>query len=278
VKGLASRTGAPLALAASGLLLITLAAALGAKVPTTRALPAPPAVHLNVAKDAAGVTFPDVTARFLTEALGPDVSPFLTPRPAAVGSPKRTAPTRPGPSARPPGPNPNPSPGPSPGPTGLPPPFQFSQLTITMRADRTTAQPGDTITYQAIVTNVGTHDFRGAYQLSSHVPFGTVDTTTPCNGTFGIDPGHDCVNPPVPAPGSPDPNVHQISYGFTGTLGRGKQHVTVIKVRVNETTQPGTRLENHAHLDVVGDGKPAITSGTVTVVISRFIWPAGRTI
>jgi uncharacterized repeat protein (TIGR01451 family) len=266
LKGLARRGVAPAALGTAVLLVVTAAATLGGNLPTTRLLPAPPSLELNVGPDPSGLTFPAVTDQFLVDALGPDAGAFIpTPAPTTAGPlPRGTS----SPPTVAPGPDESASPSPSPR-TRLPGPFQFSQLTIAMRADRSQASPGETITYLAIVTNTGTQDFRGAYQLSAHIPFGTVDATTPCDGTLGIDPQHDCVNPPVPTPGSPDPDVHQLNSSFSGTIPRGARQVTVFKVRVNETTQPGSRLQNHTHLNVVGDNQPTTTSNTVVVVVRR---------
>lgn len=257
---------APTAFAVTVLLVLTAAATLGGKLPTTRLLPAPPRLALNVGPDPPGLSFPAVTDEFVAQALGRDAGEFLPgPSPTAAVTPAPPAP----PGGGVPDPRTSPAPSPAPSPTTLPPAFQFSELTVAMRADREKVPPGGTITYQAIVTNVGNQDFRGAYQLTAHIPFGTVDATSPCDGPLGIDPEHNCVNPPFPTPGSPDPSVHQLSFSFNGTIGQGARQVTVFNVRVNETTQPGTRLQNHTHMDIVGDDRPALTSDPVVVVVRR---------
>lgn len=145
---------------------------------------------------------------------------------------------------------------------------RFSELDVAMAADRRDVGAGDHITYTVTVTNVGTNDFRGEVNITSHHPFGTTDSSTPC-GDQGVeaDPDNPCVNPPVPVPGTPGEDVHTVSTSYQGPIPQGSSITRSFRVRVNPGTPSGTEIRNHAHLDVTGDGRPPETSNTVVVVV-----------
>lgn len=260
------------------LLLAVVTVAQAGQVSRLRLLPTPPGLDgLELGRAGSSAHFPAVTVRFLTDVLGPDAAAFLAP---TGPRPSSTPQASPGPSSPhdDPGVAPRPAPTVTASPDTLPTLLRFSELKIGMAANRRTVAPGETIAYRITVTNVGQQAFRGSVQVAAHIPFGTVDTTTPCEGTLGVDPQHDCVNPPVPVPGSPDGSVHQESFSFTGTLGAGEQRVMRITIRVNETTSPGTRLLNHAHLGIVGSDKPPVSSGTVVVLVEGSHPPSKGTV
>lgn len=260
------------------LLLAVVTVTQAGQVSRLRLLPAPPGLDgLDLGRDRSSADFPAVTVRFLTDVLGPDAAAFLTPAGPRLSPTAEASPGPPSPHDAP-GVAPRPAPTATASPGSIPTLLRFPQLKIGMAADRRTVAPGDSIAYRITVTNVGQQAFRGSVQVTAHIPFGTVDTTTPCEGTLGVDPEHDCVNPPVPVPGSPDGNVHQESFSFTGTLGAEEERVLRITVRVNETTSPGTRLLNHAHLGIVGSDKPPARSGTVVVLVEGSRPPSKGTV
>lgn len=145
---------------------------------------------------------------------------------------------------------------------------QFSDLAVSMGADRSTVPAGDHIVYTITVANVGTADFRGELRLESHHPFWTTDSSTPC-GETGVDPDpdHPCVNPPAPVPGTPDEDLHSVQFSYGGSIPEGSMFVHEFRVRVNPGTPPGTQIRNHAHLDVLGDGQGPVTSNATTVTV-----------
>lgn len=145
---------------------------------------------------------------------------------------------------------------------------QFSELAVAMDADRTTVSAGGLIVYRMTVTNVGTREFRGELRLESHHPFWTSDASTPC-GESGVDPNPDapCVAPAVPVPGTPDDSMHSVQVSFYGPIAVGSSLVREFRVRVHPGTPQNTRIDNHAHLDVLGDGEAPKTSATVAVTV-----------
>jgi len=133
-----------------------------------------------------------------------------------------------------------------------------ADLVVAMVADRDAVKPGERIVYSMIVTNIGGERFVGEIHLESHHPFGTTDAT--CDVT---DEGDVCV--PVPVPGVPNGDVHTVNMGRAGPIEPGERVVFRFAARVNETTQPGAELTNHAHLIVTGSDDPPETSNVVVV-------------
>lgn len=151
----------------------------------------------------------------------------------------------------------------------LAPPGDWA-LTITATADRTTARPGDEIVYRFIVRNVGAADFvpgeAGRWQVTAHTPPRTVAYGDVCvralSGAIGA-----CSPVQFPEPGLSDGQVHQVDVSSNETIRAGEAYVVEHRVQVTEAARPGTRIENHAHLDVIGDGQRAIDSNTVVVTV-----------
>lgn len=123
-------------------------------------------------------------------------------------------------------------------------------IRIKVRVDKSTAHPGDTLTYAITVTNVG----RGAAKrlhITSHIPDHTTYdarcdpvTVTPGAGPSGL-PASDICALPQPAPGE---------HGFTADWERfrpGWRDELVFHVIVNPDAPPGTVLRNHAHAEAV---------------------------
>lgn len=224
--------------------------------------PLPPPVS------AATPTFAPLSSDFLEERLGTDLEEFLPASATRVKGERADGPS----TSDAPGPGGNAGEGPPPtttttmlGPVDAPLP-QFSELSPSMGADRTHVDPGDHIVYTIAVTNVGNQDFRGELTITAHHPFWTTDSTTPC-GDPGVDPDPDepCVNPPAPVPGTGSDGVHTVQFSFGGTIEPGESIVRQFRVRVNPGTPRGTDIENHAHLDAVGDGEGPETTDTVVV-------------
>lgn len=250
--------------------LLMAAVALGRDVPRHRVLQRLPARDAVSTSLAGTPTFAGLRAGYVADVLGADLQNFLVipaGEPSADGERARTPGT-----ARPPGT----APSPGGAPPGAPPSgtsilgteiFRFARLEVTMRADRASVQPGEHVTYRIVVANTGTADFDGELSATSHHPFGTTDSTTPCGDEVGVrpDPDEPCVAPAAPVPGVPADDVHTVNFSYQGPIPAGEQKVFEFRVRVNPGTPPGTELVNHAHLDVVGDGEAAVTSNTVRV-------------
>lgn len=209
-------------------------------------------------------------AGYLARVLGSDLEAFLGWPPGGTGS--DAGPVSSGPRARShdrsgPGTTTTTAPGPLIAPLDSPLP-QFSELAVVMDADRTTVPPGGLIVYRITVTNVGTEEFRGELRLESHHPFWTSDASTPC-GESGVDPNPDapCVAPAVPVPGPPDDSIHSVQVSYNGPIPVGSSLVREFRVRVHPGAPQNTRIDNHAHLDVPGDGEAAETSNTVVVTV-----------
>lgn len=247
---------------------------LASRFPRLAVLNAPPSLGLGEAAFLLeplppGVTFVPLRAEFLRDVLGEGLGAFLGPgaspsHPGALALRTPAGEDAPG----------EVGPGPSPTTTTTllgpiePPLPRFSRLGVAMAADRTTVRPGEHVTYTIRVRNVGTGEFRGELQVESHHPFWTTDSTTPC-GELGVepDPDHPCVNPPAPVPGSPTDDVHTARFSFGGPIARGDELTFSFRVRVNPGTPENTRIENHAHLDVLGDGEGPTTSNRVVVTV-----------
>lgn len=205
---------------------------------------------------------------YLARVLGNDLEAFLRAPPGGSGS--DAGPESSGPRARPhdrSGPGTTTTTAPLIAPLDEPLP-QFSELAVAMDADRTTVPAGGLIVYRMTVTNVGTGDFRGELRLESHHPFWTSDASTPC-GESGVDPDPDapCVAPAVPVPGTPDDSIHSVQVSFYGPIAVGSSLVREFRVRVHPGTPQNTLIDNHAHLDVLGDGEAPKTSATVAVTV-----------
>lgn len=247
------------------LALLVASAALGARLPAFGFLHRLPALHdLDYGADAIG-RLPQLSREFLLEALG---GPTLS---RLVGDPviERRAVRRP--AAAPSSPQESPPPGPGRG--ALPGVVGGDwELRPRMEADRDTVPAEGEVRYRVIVGNIGTEPFRGDFVITSHIPFGTRDASpSPC-GEPGVspDPEHPCVQPSAPVPGSPSEDVHQVTFsvGFTGDgLAPGEDYVASFRVRVNAGVPSGTRIVNHAHLDVVGDSDGPVTTDEVVVTV-----------
>lgn len=141
-------------------------------------------------------------------------------------------------------------------------------LVVTAEADRQTVARGEVFTYVFTIENVGRDPFVGDLSLEWHVPFGT----TGADGAECFVAGEDveaCRElPVVPVPGAPSEDVHQGQFQTSETIDVGEVVVVQGRVRVNETTEPGTTLRNHGHMDVVGDADPAVTTNTVEVTVT----------
>lgn len=253
---------------ATVLVLLVASAAIGARLPASGFLHRLPGLQqLDYSPDEFG-RLPRLSRDFLLEALGGPalsrlvsdsvVKPRLVPRPSAAGPPPAESPSPPN----------EPEAGPLPGV------FRGDwDLRPRMEADKETVEPNGTIEYALIVSNVGEERFQGDFVLTSHIPFGTTDATpSPC-GDGGVDPDPEkpCAQPVAPVPGSPNPDVHQVTYsvGFTGDAGLdpGEEYRTSFRVRVNPSTSSGTKIANHAHLDVAGDGGGPIDTNVVVVTV-----------
>lgn len=228
-------------------------------------LPGPQPPPISVAS----ASFAPLSSDFVEARLGPNLAAFLPGADTRVEGRRidATSTTRPGADDAT---RDDPSPtttttmlGPVPSP--LP---QFSELTVAMGANRTHVDPGEHILYTVGVTNVGTRDFRGDLTITSHHPFWTTDSSTPC-GDSGVEPDPDdpCVNPPAPVPGTPSEEVHTVQFSFGGEIEPGESVVRRFRVRVNPGTPSGTEIENHAHMDVVGDGEGPETTESVVVTV-----------
>lgn len=204
---------------------------------------------------------------YLERVLGTDLAAFVAPPGrGSLGLDGR-------PSAGPAAPHPGPSPTTTTVPTAVPGPVasplpRFSELEVAMVADRDTVSAGDHIRYRLAVTNIGNADFRGELRVTSHHPFWTTDSSTPC-GDAGVEPDPDqpCVNPAAPVPGTPNEDVHTVQFSYEGPIPQGANVAREFRVRVDPGTPSGTEIRNHAHLDVVGQGAPAQTSNTVVVTV-----------
>lgn len=158
---------------------------------------------------------------------------------------------------------PEPPPSPSAPPRDVLPPLVQGDWDLEgrMQADKSTAEPEESIIYTVVARNIGTQSFAGELQISSHHPFGTRDDTEPC-----VDPG-DCARAPAPVPGLPG-DVHTVSHTISRRdLAPGEEFVFRFRVRVNAWTPSGTELRNHAHIDVTGDGEGASTTNTTVVTV-----------
>lgn len=163
-------------------------------------------------------------------------------------------------------PSPHPAPSPSPNQNPLPeikPIFRAADLQISMQADRATASPGEDILYTITVRNAGDTPFQGDFKIDSHHPLHTTDSS--------CEPGSTCV--PVPVPGSGRDDLHTVTFsvgyapGGSEAIEPGEEFISRFRVRVNPGTPADTEIPNHAHLDVVGDGKAPITSNSVVVTV-----------
>lgn len=136
---------------------------------------------------------------------------------------------------------------------------------VAMAADRRTVAPGEEIRYAITITNVGGRAFTGDVEIRSHIPFGTTEVAEPCAGV-GETPVRGCL-PEVPgSPGVPSDGVHQVNVSYSFVRAEpGRQETVHFRVRVNETTRPGSEITNHAHVMVVGSDEPRDTSETVVV-------------
>lgn len=251
---------------ATVLVLLVASAAIGARLPASGFLHRLPGLQqLDYSPDEFG-RLPRLSRDFLLEALGGPalsrlvsdsvVKPRLVPRPSAAGPPPAESPSPPN----------EPEAGPLPGV------FRGDwDLRPRMEADKETVEPNGTIEYALIVSNVGEERFQGDFVLTSHIPFGTTGVTDPCpEGPVEPD-GDVCVQPAAPTPGSPSQDVHQVTYsvGFTGDdgLDPGEEDRSSFRVRVNPSTSSGTKIANHAHLDVAGDGGGPIDTNVVVVTV-----------
>jgi uncharacterized repeat protein (TIGR01451 family) len=250
--------------AAAVLGLLVAAAAAGRSVPAFAYLPALPALEqrdLSIGS----IHVPNLRREFLVAALGEEglaniVGPSRTHTSSRAATGRVTA-----------------APAPTPAPTREEPYIGDTgswRLESTMTADRQTVEPGGTIRYSVITRNTGRAAFRGEFMITSHVPFGTTDARpSPC-GPAGVDPDpdHPCVNPMAPVPGPPTNDVHTVAHGegYVGdaALEPDESHVFTFAVRVDRSTQPGTRIANHAHFDVTGDSEDPETTFEVVVMVT----------
>lgn len=250
--------------AAAVLGFLAVAAAAGRSLPAFGYLPRLPALEQRDVRGGQVPQLPNLRDEFLAAALGEKgLAIIVSPADARSSARSARSPVRSGP--------------PTPEPVRAEPHIGEAgswRLAFSMSADRRTVEPGGTIGYAVITRNTGSEPFRGEFMISAHVPFGTTDERpSPC-GDAGIDPDpdHPCVNPAAPVPGPPTNDVHTVSHGqgYAGdaALAPGDAHVYTFEVRVAESARPGTRIANHAHLDVAGDGEPPQSSFEVVVTVT----------
>lgn len=248
--------------------VLVMAVEVGARVPSARVLPAFPGVRAVDLPDLEGRLLP-LRSDFVRGLLGDELYEeiFGTPRPGAGDEPR--------PSRLPPASEPGEAAAPAPGPAtiqpgGLSPIVAPGSWVLVADAatDRQTAAPGEEYTYRFTIRNIGRDAFTGDVTLEWHVPFGTTTTdATEC--TLAGDDVEACRQlPAVPVPGAPSDDVHQGQFETSETIAAGATLVVQARVRVNQTTERGTVLRNHAHMDVVGDANPSVTTNTVDVVVS----------
>jgi hypothetical protein len=217
---------------------------------------------------------PPIRAEFVEKALAPQrLGPLVQPEPAApprqptfAGAPLAREP------AAAPTPPSRPAPDPSPPGRGFRPPFGPPprwHLRLDMEAHPATVRPGEEVVYTLRVGNVGDGVFRGDVAVESHVPFRTTSRQPArCRGgSAGADPDAICRRFLLPAPGSPTQSaaVHGVSFrGVQVEIPPGAALVYQFAVTVDPGVPPGTEIDNHGHLEVVGEGHRT-TSRTATV-------------
>jgi hypothetical protein len=247
----------PVALGLSLAMLLGVAG-LGARLPGLSVLSGVPQLRaLDYSVDRFGRLAP-LNDRFVLQALGSgSVAQGLG---AGAEGGRSPAPVRP---------SPEPTPQETPGREGNPGDILADwDLRPSMRADRSTARPGDRITYTITVTNVGTADYPGtpSYTVRAHIPYHTTylpeDECEP--GTAPPDGG--CIDVPVAEPGSSDPEAHQYNDTRGNAIGPGKFVRIRFSVVVDPNTASGTKLVNDAHVDVAARARR--TSGSVVVVVT----------
>lgn len=230
----------------SGLGLPGAALPLGGLDYTQRTIPAIPVLE------------PSFVARVLGRELR-SLLPFDARTPTATG-PER-APN--GSSKASPAPVPPPLASPSPRPSPLIP--GAASVHPSMRANKTTARPGDELLYTIEARNDGDQDFTGAFLVNTHTPLGTAACTT-AQGDLAV-----CLTPgeydgTSQAPDDPHLNPAQQERVMT-VPAHETRVVYTLRVQV-ASAAPGFVLHNHAHVDVVGDGAPAQTYAAPDVVVS----------
>jgi uncharacterized repeat protein (TIGR01451 family) len=194
------------------------------------------------------LAIPRLTETFVLEAIGraPGTSGSSVPTAAVptvvpVSYPHRSARTEPEPT-----PEATPAPAPLIAGTG--------EMLVSISADRTTVYPDDLLTYVVAVTNTGDDPVTTAFVTNVHVP----------QFTFWCTQGGEACAYPGDYDGSSmdsgDLHAFPVQTESTRTV---PAHSTLmlrkLVVRVFPSVPAGTLLYDHTHVDIVGDGKSAIT-------------------